>query len=145
MGSVRNILATKGSAVFTVEPETSVLEALRIMAEHNVGALVVTKDRELAGIFSERDYARKGALLGRAAAATTVGEIMTTNVFTVTEEHSVDACMALMTARHIRHLPVVEGGRLVGMVSIGDIVKRLIAEREQTIQDLTSYITGSRS
>lgn len=145
MDSVRAILEVKGSAVFSVAPELPVIDALRVMAEHNVGALIVVADGEIKGIFSERDYARKVSLRGRSAGTTSVKDVMTSDLFTVTTEHSVEACMALMTAKHIRHLPVVESGRLLGMISIGDVVKSLIAEREQTIQQLTNYITGSRT
>lgn len=145
MDSVRAILAVKGSAVFSVAPELPVIDALRVMAEHNVGALIVVAGGEITGIFSERDYARKVSLRGRSAGTTSVKDVMTSDVFTVTTEHSVEACMALMTAKHIRHLPVVESGRILGMISIGDVVKSLIAEREQTIQQLTNYITGSRT
>jgi CBS domain-containing protein len=145
MGTVRSILAAKGSAVFAIGPGTTVLEALRTMAEHNVGVLVVTENGDLVGIFSERDYARKGALLGRTATETSVQDIMTQHVFTVTLDHSVEACMALMTAQHVRHLPVVDAGRVIGMISIGDVVKSVLSEKEQTIRDLTNYIAGSRS
>ncbi len=145
MDSVRAILAVKGSAVFSVSPELPVIDALRVMAEHNVGALIVVAGGEITGIFSERDYARKVSLRGRSAGTTSVKDVMTSDLFTVTTEHSVEACMALMTAKHIRHLPVVESGQLLGMISIGDVVKSLIAEREQTIQQLTNYITGSRT
>jgi len=145
MDSVRTLLETKGSAVFTVGPELPVIDALNVMADHNVGALIVVSGSDIAGIFSERDYARKVALRGRSEGTTVVKDVMTKDVFTVTTEYSIDACMALMTAKHIRHLPVVESGRLIGMISIGDVVKSVIAEREQTIQQLTNYITGNRT
>ncbi len=145
MDSVRALLEVKGSTVFSVAPEMPVIDALRVMADHNVGALIVLSGDEIAGIFSERDYARKVALRGRSEGTTAVNDVMTKDVFTVTSEHSVEACMALMTAKHIRHLPVVESGKLMGMISIGDVVKSVIAEREQTIQQLTNYITGSRT
>lgn len=145
MDSVRALLEVKGAAVFSVTPDLPVIDALRVMADHNVGALIVLSGGDIAGIFSERDYARKVALRGRSEGTTTVNDVMTRDVFTVTTEHSVEACMALMTAKHIRHLPVVESGRLIGMISIGDVVKSVIAEREQTIQQLTNYITGSRT
>ncbi|MCU0453148.1 MAG: CBS domain-containing protein [Bacteroidetes bacterium] len=143
MATVHSILAGKGSAVHSVGPDTTVIDALRLMEEHNIGVLVVTDNNEIAGIFSERDYARKGALLGRSAVTSTVAEIMTKHVYTVTPEHSMEACMALMTAQHVRHLPVVEAGRLAGMISIGDVVKSVLSEKEQTIRDLTNYIAGS--
>lgn len=145
MTTVRSILELKGSAVFTVGPDVSVMDALRIMADRNVGVLVATKATEVVGIFSERDYARKVTLFGKTAEATPIAEVMSTAVVSVGPDESIDACMGLMTSRHIRHLPVLEGGCLVGMISIGDVVKALIAEREQTIQHLTNYITGSRT
>jgi CBS domain-containing protein len=110
------------------------------MAEHQVGALLVMEDETLAGIVSERDYARKVILLGRSSADTPVRDIMTSAVITVQPDTTVDKCMQLMTDRHVRHLPVVDGGRVVGMVSIGDLVKAVIAEQRQQIEQLESYI-----
>jgi len=140
MTTVRQLLDRKGRALFTIEPEDPVLEAVRLMADRHVGALLVMRGTELAGIVSERDYARKVVLLGRASAETPVWQIMTSPVITVTLENSVQDCMRLVTERRIRHLPVLEGGRVIGMVSIGDLVKAVIEEQQQTIEQLESYI-----
>ena len=140
MTHVRHLLDGKGRALFSVEPEDPVLEAIRMMADHHVGALLVMRGAELAGIVSERDYARKVVLLGRSSAETPVWQIMTSPVVTVSLDHSVQDCMRLVTERRIRHLPVMEGGRVVGMISIGDLVKAVIEEQQQTIEALESYI-----
>ena len=140
MTTVRQLLDRKDRAVFSVGPETPVLEAIRAMAEHHVGALLVMKGEVLAGIVSERDYARKVILLGRSSSDTPVRDIMTTPVLTVSPETSVEQCMQLVTDRRVRHLPVVEAGRVVGMVSIGDLVKAVIAAQQQQIEQLESYI-----
>jgi CBS domain-containing protein len=140
MTIVRQLLERKGRSVFSVDPDAPVLEALRAMATHQVGALLVMSDGALRGILSERDYARKVILLGRASADTPVRDIMTSNVVTVQPDTTVQACMQLMTDRHIRHLPVTDGGKVVGMVSIGDLVKAVIAEQRETIEQLESYI-----
>jgi CBS domain-containing protein len=142
MTTVRDILRAKGSEIWSVSPETTVFFALGLMAEKNVGALVVLDGEKLAGIFSERDYARKVILKGKASKETSVEEIMTTEVTTVRPGQSVDECMALMTDKRIRHLPVFEEEKLVGLISIGDVVKAIIAEREFIIKQLESYITG---
>ena len=144
MTTVRNILEKKGTAAWSVEPETLVFDALTLMAEKNIGALLVTKDNALIGIFSERDYARKVALKGNTSHSAAVKEIMTGNVISVTPDQSIDDCMDIMTLKHIRHLPVLENGKLIGMVSIGDVVKEMVSEREQTIEQLKNYITGAR-
>jgi len=140
MTAVRHLLDRKGRALFTIEPEDPVLEAIRMMADHHVGALLVMRGTELAGIVSERDYARKVVLLGRSSAETPVWQIMTSPVITVSLHTPVQDCMRLMTERRIRHLPVVDGGRVVGMISIGDLVKAVIEEQQQTIEQLESYI-----
>jgi CBS domain-containing protein len=140
MTTVRHLLDRKGRALFSIEPEDPVLEAIRMMADRRVGALLVMRGTELAGIVSERDYARKVVLLGRSSAETPVWQIMTSPVITVSMETSVQDCMRLMTDRHIRHLPVLDGGRVVGMISIGDLVKAVIEEQQQTIEQLESYI-----
>jgi CBS domain-containing protein len=137
---VRQLLDSKDRAVFSVGPETPVLEAIRAMAEHHIGALLVMKGEVLAGIVSERDYARKVILLGRSSSDTPVRDIMTTPVLTVSPETSVEQCMQLVTDKRVRHLPVVEAGRVVGMVSIGDLVKAVIAAQQQQIEQLESYI-----
>jgi CBS domain-containing protein len=140
MTTVRHLLDGKGRALFSIEPEDPVLEAVRMMAERHVGALLVMRGTELAGILSERDYARKVVLLGRSSAETPVWQIMTSPVITVSLDNSVQDCMRLMTERRIRHLPVVDGGRVVGMISIGDLVKAVIEEQQQTIEQLETYI-----
>ncbi len=140
MTTVRTLLERKGRAIFSVEPQAAVLDAIRLMAEHHVGALIVMRGAALEGIVSERDYARKVILRGRSSADTPVRDIMSSPVLTVSLETSVEQCMQLMTDRHVRHLPVIEGGRVVGMVSIGDLVKAVIAEQRQQIEQLESYI-----
>jgi CBS domain-containing protein len=140
MNTVRMLLEGKGRAVYAVEPQAAVLDAIRLMAEHHVGALVVMRGATLEGIISERDYARKVILRGRSSAETAVRDIMSSPVLTVSLETSVQGCMQLMTDRHVRHLPVLDGGRVIGMVSIGDLVKAVIAEQQQQIEQLESYI-----
>ena len=140
MISVRQLLDRKGRQVFAIPPGAAVLDAIRLMAERHVGALLVIEGDTLAGIVSERDYARKVILLGRSSADTPVRDIMTTPVLTVQPETTVEKCMQLMTERRVRHLPVTEGGRVIGMVSIGDLVKAVIAEQQQQIEQLESYI-----
>jgi CBS domain-containing protein len=140
MTLVRQLLDRKGRGIFAVEPQAPVLEAIRAMAEHRVGALLVMSDEQLAGIVSERDYARKVILLGRSSADTPVRDIMSSPVVTVGLDTSVQQCMQLMTDKHVRHLPVTEGGRVIGMVSIGDLVKAVIAEQQAQIEQLESYI-----
>jgi CBS domain-containing protein len=140
MTIVRQLLDRKGRSLFSVEPDTPVLEAIRAMATHQVGALLVMSGGTLRGIVSERDYARKVILLGRASADTPVRDIMSSPVLTVQPDTTVQACMQLMTDKHVRHLPVTDGGQVVGMVSIGDLVKAVIAEQQQQIEQLESYI-----
>ena len=144
MKSVRQVLTAKGYAVETVAPETPVYDALQKMFNREIGALVVVEKGEVCGLFSERDYARKVALQGRSSKETQVREIMTRRVTTLEPEQTVEACMVLMTEKHIRHLPVLEEGRLIGIVSIGDIVKAVIEAQQLTIEELESYITGRR-
>jgi len=143
MISVSDILKEKGRQVWSVTPETTVFDALRLMADKNIGALVVLKGNVVAGIFSERDYARKVILKGQASKTLAVGEIMTSEVVTVRPDLRVAACMAKMSDKHIRHLPVVEAGQLVGLISIGDVVKAIISDKEFTIKQLENYISGS--
>jgi CBS domain-containing protein len=140
MTSVRQLLDRKGRALYSVQPTAPVLEAIRAMAEYHVGALLVMAGDTLAGIVSERDYARKVILLGRSSADTPVRDIMSSPVTTVTPDTSVETCMQLMTDQRIRHLPVLEGGRVIGMVSIGDLVKAVIAAQQKHIEQLETYI-----
>ena len=140
---VRSIVKDKGGKVWSVGPNISVYDAIALMAEKGVGALLVASDEELLGIISERDYARKVILQGRSSRETAVKEIMTSPVVTVTLEHTVGECMTIITTRRIRHLPVLESGRLVGMVSIGDCVNSIISAQAHTIDQLNSYIQGS--
>jgi CBS domain-containing protein len=142
MQQVKHLLAAKGTAVFAVAPEAPVYEAIKQMAEKNVGALAVIRGSELVGIVSERDYARKVILKDRSSRDTPVADIMTASVVTVAPDASVDECMRLCTDGRLRHLPVLEGGRVVGMISIGDLVKATISEQKETINQLESYIVG---
>ena len=139
MSSVRQLIKGK-AAIFAVEPEDPVLEAIQAMAEHSIGALLVMKGNELVGIVSERDYARKVILLGRSSSETPVWQIMSAPVLTVSPDDSTQHCMQLMTDKRVRHLPVVEDGRVVGMLSIGDLVRAVLEEQQRTINDLESYI-----
>jgi len=138
--TVAGILAEKGRDVFSIPPDATVYEALQVLAEMNVGAVVVVDDDRLVGILSERDYARKIVLLDRFSKKTKVAEIMTTEVHTVPPSTVVGECMALMTDYRVRHLPVLDGEELVGVVSIGDVVRAVIAEREFMIDQLEQYI-----
>lgn len=140
MASVRDLLDSKGTAIYAVRPDDPVLDAIKTMAERHVGALLVMKGDELLGIVSERDYARKVILLGRASGDTPVSQIMSTPVYTVTPKRTVSDCMRLMTQHRVRHLPVVENGRVVGIISIGDLVKAVIEDQRQTIEQLEDYI-----
>ncbi len=140
MKTVNQILQGKGSAIYAVSPRASVLDAIKLMAEKGIGALVVMEENRLAGIVSERDYARKVILLGRSSQDTAVQEIMSGKVITVHLEQTAEECMALMTTHRIRHLPVLDGGKLAGVLSIGDLVKEVIADHEETIKQLESYI-----
>lgn len=140
MTIVRQLLERKARAIYAVEPQAPVLEAIRLMAERHVGALLVMSGETLAGIVSERDYARKVILMGRSSADTPVRDIMSSPVITVSPDTSVQTCMQLMTEKRVRHLPVTDGGRVIGMVSIGDLVKAVMAEQQQQIEQLENYI-----
>jgi CBS domain-containing protein len=140
--TVGAILREKGRRVWSIHPDESVLEAIRLMADKGIGALVVIDGSTLAGIISERDYARKVVLQGRSSKDTRVGDIMTSQVFFVGPDHTVDECLAIVTAKRIRHLPVVENQQVVGIVSIGDLVRRIVSTQGETIQFLQEYIVG---
>ena len=140
MGTVRQILETKGSQVWTITPDKTVFEALRIMGEKEVGALAVVKDGRVTGIISERDYARKVILKGKTSRETLVGEIMTSPALVTQPKQTVQECMSLMTDKRIRHLPVVDNEQLVGMISLGDLVKSIIDEQQFKITQLENYI-----
>ncbi len=142
MRTAGHLLAAKGSQIYAIDPDAPVLQALQEMADKHVGALLVIRDGELKGIVSERDYARKVILLGRSSAETPVWEIMISPVITISPELSVHRCMRLMTERRIRHLPVVDEGQLLGMLSIGDLVKAVIEDQQQEIEQLQRYIAG---
>ena len=142
MRTVKQLLSGKTRAIYSVDVDDPVLEAIRLMADKRVGALPVLRNGALAGIMSERDYARKVVLLGRSSAETPVSTIMSSPVVTVTSSDTVQHCMEVMTARRIRHLPVVDQGSVVGMVSIGDCVKSIIDEQRAEIEDLKRYIAG---
>jgi CBS domain-containing protein len=140
MATVAQLLGRKPRAIHSVAPDAPVLEAIRLMAEHSIGALLVMEGDKLAGIVSERDYARKVILMGRSSVDTPIRQIMTAAVITVGPDDSAQQCMQLMTDRRVRHLPVVEGGRVLGMLSIGDLVRAVLQEQAQTIEQLEQYI-----
>ena len=142
MNNVTDILKIKGKEVLTITPEITVFNALKILAEKNIGALVVTEKEKVLGIFSERDYARKIILKGKSSIDTTVSELMTKDVLYVTPADSIDECMALMSENHIRHLPVIKDEELVGIISIGDVVKHIIKHQKFQIRELEKYIKG---
>ncbi|HKZ65352.1 MAG TPA: CBS domain-containing protein [Chitinophagaceae bacterium] len=142
MGTVRNILQTKGNAVYTVSPESSVYEALEELENNNLGSLVVVENGKLIGIFTERDYARKVILKGRSSRETHVKDIMTERPLFVTPDSTIEACMQLMSSKFIRHLPVLDNDQLVGIISIGDVVKYIIREKDFIIENLEHYIVS---
>ena len=144
MTTVKNILQAKDKNIWSIAPDATVFEAIKIMAEKNVGALLVIQNEKVIGVFSERDYARKIVLKGESSHTTIVKNVMSFDVLFVLPEQSLDDCMALMTNKHVRHLPVLENGKLIGIISIGDVVKAIISEHEYTIKQLENYITGSR-
>jgi CBS domain-containing protein len=145
MTTIRLLLDKKGSDVWSVPPDATVYDALRLLEERDIGALLVIKGEELVGIISERDYARKVALKGKTSMKTPVTEIMTDRVVVVAPERTIDQALAIMTERRLRHLPVVEKDKVIGVVSIGDLVKEIIADKEFIIEQLESYIAGDRS
>jgi len=140
--TISAVLQGKGSQVFSVPPQTTVYEAIRVMAEKNVGALVVLDGERLAGVFSERDYTRKIALLGKSSQQTPVTEVLSAPVISVPADATVEECMRLMTTHRVRHLPVMDGPKLLGIVSIGDLVNWIISAQGQEIDQLRTFITG---
>ena len=142
MTVLSQLLDLKGHEIFSVTPDTAVIDAIRVMAEKHVGALLVMEGPRMAGIVSERDYARKVVLLGRSSESTPVRDIMTAAVRTIEADDTVDDAMRLMTEHRIRHLPVLDGAQVAGIVSIGDLVKSVIEEQRHTIEDLQTYIRG---
>ncbi len=142
MNTVKEVLESKGSEVWTIAPDALVIDALKLMAEKEIGALAVMEDAKLVGIVSERDYARKVILKGRASHDTRVRDIMATRVLCTQLDQTVEECMALMTDKRVRHLPVMSDGELVGIVSVGDMVKSIIADQRFVIDQLVRYITG---
>ena len=143
MVTVRQLLDDKGRQVWSVQAEVSVLEALRVMAQKDVGALLVVAGDTPVGIVSERDYARKVVLEGRASHDTPVADIMSRGLFHVHPNQTVNDCMAIMSTKKVRHLPVIDNGRVLGMISIGDLVKSIIADQEFVIEQMTQYIGGT--
>ena len=142
MKLVKHLLDRKGRHIISVKPDDSVLDAIRVMAEKSIGSVVVMVGDELVGILSERDYARKVVIKGRASESTTVSEIMTSGVFTTTDSQTVNDCMNMMTEKKIRHLPVVEDDKVIGMISIGDLVEAIISDQQEEIEQLEHYISG---
>ena len=140
MKTVRQLLEAKGRQIYSVSPDTIIYDALKLMAENRIGALLVLEDQHLAGVFSERDYAREVVLKGKTSRTTPVKDVMSTTVITVTPDHTVEDCMNLMSGKRIRHLPVVEDNVVIGVLSIGDLVKETIAYQEFLIRQLESYI-----
>jgi CBS domain-containing protein len=144
MYSVKDILDEKGYDCWTEVPETTVYDALKKMAGKDIGALIIVKNNKIAGVFSERDYARKIILKGKTSKDTTVGELLSDKVYYVKPTSTIEECMQLMTNQRIRHLPVLDSDKLIGMVSIGDIVNKIIQDHKNQIQQLEDYITGKR-
>jgi len=142
MIKVSELLKNKGHDVWSIGPDASVYDAIKLMADKEVGALIVMEDSKLVGVISERDYARKVILKGQSSKDMQIKEIMTTRVIYTKPEQTVEECMALMTEKHIRHLPIIEGEQLVGIISIGDLVKSIIAEQRFIIEQLGKYISG---
>jgi CBS domain-containing protein len=142
MRTVRDVLRAKGYDIYSISPRARVFEALQLMAELNIGALLVIEAGHLVGIISERDYARKVILKGKSSKEIPISEIMTSELIVVRPTNTVEECMELMTDKRVRHLPVFDGDQLVGVISIGDVVKSIIADKELMIEQLTDYITG---
>ena len=145
MYTVRHLLQSKNNRVWSVSPQATIYDALELMASKNIGSVLVLEGKEIVGIFTERDYARKVVLKGKTSKTATVGELMTTEVLYVAPDDTIENCMALMTDKRARHLPVMDNGELLGVVSIGDVVKAIISDREFMIRELERYITGGHS
>ncbi len=142
MKLIQHLLEAKGGELISIQPDASVLDAIKLMAEKGIGSLVVTEGDSLKGIVTERDYARKVIIKGRASDSTAIAEIMTTDVVTTSGDQTVKQCMAIMTEIRCRHLPVIDDGQLVGMISIGDLVQAIIADQQEEIEQLEHYISG---
>ena len=142
MKLIQHLLEAKGGELISIQPDASVLDAIKLMAEKGIGSLVVTEGDSLKGIVTERDYARKVIIKGRSSDSTAISEIMTTDVVTASSDQTVQQCMAIMTKIKCRHLPVVDDGHLVGMISIGDLVQAIIADQQEEIEQLEHYISG---
>lgn len=142
MTPVKYVLQTKGNTTLTIDPTVSVFDALQKMSENDVGSLLVMKKGKLIGLFTERDFARKAALHGQFSAGSTVGDMMTEEVLYVSPDTTVEQCMVLMTEKHTRHLPVIDNDHVIGIVSIGDVLKKLISDKDVKIEQLERYITG---
>lgn len=142
MRTASDIIAYKGRTVWSVSPDDTVLHALGVMAEHEIGAVLVLDGNRLVGILTERDYARKVVLVGRSSRESAIRDVMTRDVICIRPDHSIEECLALMTEQRVRHLPVIDKGALCGLVSIGDLVKATIAEQEYVIEQLQQYIAG---
>ena len=140
--TVKQLLDKKGNEIHAVSPDATVFDAIKLMSERGVGALLVMQDDQLMGVISERDYTRKVILKGRSSSSTTVQEIMTGNIITLAPDSNVDQCMALMNENQIRHLPIVENGRVMGVVTIMDVIKNILSEKEFIIEQMESYIAG---
>jgi CBS domain-containing protein len=145
MLKVMDVLKSKDNNIWSVSPQETVYKALEIMADKNIGALLVIDEGQIVGVFSERDYARKVILKGKSSKETNVGELMSSPVIYIYPEKSIEECMALMTATHHRHMPVIEYGKLIGLVSIGDVVNAIMTTQKIAIQDLNNYITGANT
>ena len=142
MKTVKNIFQNKSTAIYSVSPDTSVLDALQVMMDKNISALLVMEGPDLKGIFTERDYARKIILQGKSSKETKIKEVMTARLEVINLNSSIDHCMQIMTDKHIRHLPIIDNGKVAGMISIGDLVKFVIEDQKQTIEQLQSYISS---
>lgn len=140
--TVKQLLDKKGNEIHAVSPDATVFDAIKLMSERGVGALLVMQDNLLTGVISERDYTRKVILKGRSSSSTTVQEIMTSNIITLTPDSSVDQCMVLMNENQIRHLPIVDDGRVIGVVTIMDVIKNILSEKEFIIEQMELYIAG---